>query len=114
AAANKAQAQLVNIEQFDQILRLDPERLTVTAEAHVTMRQLCEFTLQSGLLPLVVPEFQDFTVGGLFAGEGIQTSAHKYGVYSSAVTGIEIVISTGEVIWATPVNEYADLFFAAR
>ena len=37
AAANKAGAQLINIEQFDQILRLDPERLTVTAESHVTM-----------------------------------------------------------------------------
>lgn len=114
ACTDKSQAHLVNVEGFNQILSIDPDNLTVTAECHVTIRQLCDYTLQYGLLPLVTPEFQDFTVGGLFAGEGIQTSAHKYGVFSSSVSGIEIVTAAGEAIYATPANQYADLFYAAR
>jgi FAD/FMN-containing dehydrogenase len=114
ACVDKSQAHLVNIEGFDQIMKLDPDNMTVTAECHVTIRQLCDYTFQYGLLPLVTPEFQDFTVGGLFAGEGVQSSAHKYGVFSSSVSGIEIITAAGEVIYATPDNEYSDLFFAAR
>ena len=114
ASSDKSQAHLIDVEGLNQILEIDPEGLTVTAECHVTIRQLCDYTLQYGLLPLVTPEFQDFTVGGLFAGEGIQTSAHKYGVFSSSVNVIEIVTATGEALYATPFNEHADLFFAAR
>lgn len=114
ASADKSQAHLINVEGFAQILNLDTAGQTVTVECHVTVRQLCDYTLRYGLAPLVVPEFQDFTVGGLFAGEGIQTSAHKYGVFSSSVSEIEIVTATGEVIHATPDNEHADLFYAAR
>jgi Delta24-sterol reductase len=114
ACTDKSQAHLVNVEGLDQVLGVDPDNLTVTAECHVTIRQLCDYTFRHGLLPLVVPEFQDFTVGGLFAGEGIQTSAHKYGVFSSSVSGIEIVTAAGEVIYATPANEHSDLFYAAR
>jgi FAD/FMN-containing dehydrogenase len=114
AGTDKSQAYLINVEGFNQILNIDPDGLTVTAECHVTIRQLCDHTLKYGLLPLVAPEFQDFTVGGLFAGEGIQTSAHKYGVFSSSVGGIEIVAATGEVFYAAPDNEHADLLYAAR
>jgi delta24-sterol reductase len=114
ACADKSQAHLVNVEGFDQILGIDRDNLTVTVECHVTVRRLCDYTLQYGLLPLVTPEYQDFTVGGLFAGEGIQTSSHKYGLFSSSVSGIEIVTASGEVIYATPANEYADLFYAAQ
>ncbi|HEX5083092.1 MAG TPA: FAD-binding oxidoreductase [Blastocatellia bacterium] len=114
ASSDKSQAHLINVEGFNQILDIDPDGGAVTAECHVTIRQLCEYTLQYGLLPLVVPEFQDFTVGGLFAGEGIQTSAHRYGVFSSSVSEIEIVTATGETLYAAPSNEHADLFFAAR
>ncbi len=114
ASSDKSQAYLIDVEGFNQMLNIDPDGLTVTAECHVTMRQLCEYTLQYGLVPRVVPEYQDFTVGGLFAGEGIQTSAHKYGVFSSTVTEIEIVTARGEELHATPSNEHADLFFAAR
>lgn len=70
-------------------------------EGQVTMEILVKACLPLGLIPYCVPEFPDFTVAGLINGEGIQTSAYKWGLFTHAVVEIEAVLGNGEIITAT-------------
>src|SRR5437899_2620507 len=58
----------VPVDDLDQILQIDREARTATVEGQVTLGQLCQRTFADGLLPLVVPEFESFTVAGLVNG----------------------------------------------
>jgi delta24-sterol reductase len=80
-------------------------------EGQVTMQELVEASLKHGLVPYCVPEFPDFTVAGLINGEGIQTSAFRYGLFTHSVTEMEIILGDGTLIpAATHLNEHAELF----
>ena len=96
---------------FD-ILELDTEALTVRVEPSVTMGRLSRFLIARGYCLQVVPELDELTVGGLINGYGVETSSHKYGLVADTATAYEVVLSSGEVVTATPDNEYADLFHA--
>jgi len=101
----------IPIPLFD-ILELDTEALTVRVEPSVTMGRLSRFLIARGYCLQVVPELDELTVGGLINGYGVETSSHKYGLVADTATAYEVVLSSGEVVTATPDNEYADLFHA--
>src|SRR5262249_44158258 len=54
----------LDLTDLDDILDIDPDRRTCTAEPGVTFCDLVEATLQHGLVPLVVPELATITIGG--------------------------------------------------
>jgi FAD/FMN-containing dehydrogenase len=99
----------VEVSALNQILEIDVRGLTATVEGQVTMVNLCHATLERGLLPAVVPEYSDFTIAGLINGEGIQSSSHRYGLFSETVFALEAVVADGSVITADPA-QHADLF----
>lgn len=76
------------------------------------MGRLSRFLIARGYCLQVVPELDELTVGGLINGYGVETSSHKYGLVADTATAYEVVLSSGEVVTATPDNEYADLFHA--
>ena len=47
-----------------------------------------------------------------FAGTSGESSSFKYGLFDRTVTGIEIILGNGEVIWASA-DQHRDLFFTA-
>jgi delta24-sterol reductase len=59
----------------------------------------------------VVPEYPTFTVAGLVNGEGLQSSSHRYGVFSRTITALEVVLGDGSVVVATP-DRHPHLFGA--
>jgi delta24-sterol reductase len=75
------------------------------------MGALAEATLEKGFLPAVVPEFRQFTVAGLINGEGIQSSSHRYGIFTETLQSVEIVTADGESVTAS--RSHHDELFAA-
>ncbi|KAJ4374352.1 hypothetical protein N0V83_003093 [Neocucurbitaria cava] len=57
-------------------------------------------------------ELPNITVGGGFAGTSGESSSYKFGLFDRTITGIEIILGNGEVVWASA-NEHRDLFFTA-
>jgi Delta24-sterol reductase len=95
----------VDVSRLDEILefrngtdRLGLDCSVAICEGQVEMGKLATATLAHGLVPQVVPEYTNFTVAGLISGEGIQTSAFKYGVFSHTVVMMEVVLGNGEVV----------------
>lgn len=78
------------------IVEVDLERMVVRCEPMVTMGQITHTLNPLGLTLPVLPELDDLTVGGLTCGVGIETSSHKYGLFTHACTAFEIVTADGE------------------
>ncbi|KAJ3085751.1 Delta(24)-sterol reductase, partial [Quaeritorhiza haematococci] len=94
------------------IIGLDEARQTVTVEPLVTIGQLTHFLVPKGWTLAIVPELDDLTVGGLLLGYGIESTSHKYGLFTDIVSSVDIILGDGSLVHATPDNEYADLFRA--
>ena len=107
----KAAAFAVDVSPLEHILEIDAERRLALVEGQVRMGELCRATLAQRLLPAVVPEYRDFTVAGLINGEGIQSSSHRYGVFSHTLCALEVVLGDGSVVEASE-QQHADLFAA--
>jgi FAD binding domain len=54
----------VDVSDLDEILEIDVEGMTCTAEPGVTFTKLVRATLRHGLVPIIVPELRTITVGG--------------------------------------------------
>ncbi len=100
----------IDVELHD-VLALDTERGVVRVEPRVNMGQLTRWLARKGWTVPVVAELDDLTVGGLILGYGIESSAHKYGLFADTVVSAELVLADGRVVRASP-DDNADLFYA--
>ena len=100
----------IDVDLHD-ILELDLVRGVVRVEPRVNMGQLTRWLAPKGYSVPVVAELDDLTVGGLILGYGIESSAHKYGLFADTVVSAEVVLADGSVVQAS-VDENADLFHA--
>lgn len=91
------------------ILRIDPERQTVTVEPLVTMGQLSRDLISKGWILAVVPELDDLTVGGLIMGFGVETSSHKYGLIQHICVAFDLVTADGKLLHCSE-SENTELF----
>lgn len=87
----------IDLDGVDRILEIDTSARLARVEGQVSMGALVRRTLELGFVPEVVPEFSSFTVAGLVNGEGIQSSSHRYGLFSSTVRRLEVVLADGSV-----------------
>jgi FAD/FMN-containing dehydrogenase len=101
----------IDVHDFIHVLSIDPVALTAEVEGMCTYEAFVDETLKFGCLPTVVPELKSITVGGAVTGIGIESSSFKLGLVHETVLEMDILLGTGEVITATPTNEYKDLFF---
>ncbi|HWI19171.1 MAG TPA: FAD-binding oxidoreductase [Vicinamibacterales bacterium] len=99
--AYKSGLHAVDVSALHHVIEIDAARRLATVEGQVTIGALSEASLAQGLLPAVVPEYPMFTVSGLINGEGIQSSAHRYGVFTHTVRSVELVRADGDVITAS-------------
>ena len=111
----KTNTKQINISNFNKILSVNTNENYVVAEPGVSMEQITDFLLNlkcgPHMLP-VTPEFKHITIGGAINGLGIESSSCKYGLFEKTVLKYEVILTNGNVIEATPENEYQDLFFA--
>ncbi|KAF3013792.1 hypothetical protein E8E14_010961 [Neopestalotiopsis sp. 37M] len=102
----------VDTSKLNNVLQVDKERKIALVEPNVPMNVLVEATLKSGLVPLVVMEFPNITVGGGFSGSSGESSSFRYGPFDSTINSIEIVLPNGEIMHASK-SAKPDLFWGA-
>jgi len=107
----KATSTKIPVTHLCNVVKLDTEKMTVFVEPMVTMGQITHTLNHLGFTLPVLPELDDLTVGGLCCGVGVETSSHKYGLFTHTVVAFEIVTAEGEIKRCTA-TENAELFRA--
>ena len=69
----------VDLKALNEILKIDTEKKTCTAESGVTFSDLVQATIPQGLIPLIVPELKTITIGGAVSGCSVESMSFKYG-----------------------------------
>jgi FAD/FMN-containing dehydrogenase len=101
----------LDLSAFDGLFAIDPVRRTATVGGLTTYEDLVAATLPHGLVPLCVPQLRSITLGGAVTGLGIEAASFRNGCPHESVLSLDVLTGTGEIVHATPDNEYADLFF---
>ncbi|KAF1842269.1 FAD-binding domain-containing protein [Cucurbitaria berberidis CBS 394.84] len=110
--SSRQRDQIIDVSSLNHVLQFNKASKTVLVEPNVPMDKLVEATLAQGLLPKVVMELPNITVGGGFSGTSGESSSYKFGLFDRSIKGIEIILGNGEVIWASA-DQHRDLFFTA-
>jgi hypothetical protein len=97
----------IDLTPLDEIIAIDPEAMTCTAEPGVTFVDLVRATLRYQLVPTVVPELQTITIGGAVSGCSVESMSFQHGGFHDSCLEYEIVTAAGEVLHCTPDNEHA-------
>lgn len=102
----------IDVRNFTQVISIDPDKMVCETEGMITFEDLVAVTSHYGFLPPVVPELKSITLGGAVSGIGVESSSFRYGFVHETVLEMDILLSDGTVVTATPKNKYKDLFFA--
>jgi Delta24-sterol reductase len=100
---------IIDTSHLSHVVRVDRFKRKALVEPNVSMEQLVDLTLQSGLIPQVTMDFPGLTCGGGFAGNGRASNSFKYGNFEKTVTWIEIILGDGKRVTASPTDK-PDLF----
>jgi FAD/FMN-containing dehydrogenase len=100
----------IDVSDLDEIIELDVENKTCTAEPGVTFTDLVDRTLPFGLVPIIVPELKTITIGGAVAGCSLESMSFKHGGFHDTCLEYELITASGEVLHCTPDNENQLLF----
>lgn len=100
----------IDISDLNEILDIDVENRTCTAEPGVTFEQLVRETTRYGLTPIIVPEFKTITIGGAVAGSSLESMSFKYGGFHDTCLAYEVLSAEGEVLDCRPENENSRIF----
>jgi FAD/FMN-containing dehydrogenase len=101
----------LDLRAFDHVLGVDVAAGHVDVEGLCTYEALVDATLPHGVMPAVVPQLKTITVGGAIAGVGIEATSFRHGLVHDTIRELDVLLPSGEVVTATPVNAHADLFF---
>jgi FAD/FMN-containing dehydrogenase len=104
--------QKLNVRDFNHVLHVNKEEGWIEVEGVTQYYDLVAEALKHDLMPTVVPQLRSITIGGATSGVGIEATSFKYGLVHETILEMDILLSSGEVVTATPTNEYKDLFFA--
>ncbi|MXP24322.1 FAD-binding protein [Gordonia sp. HNM0687] len=101
----------LDVSGLDRVITVDKATKTADVAGMCTYENLVAATLPYGLAPKVVPQLKTITLGGAVTGLGIESTSFRNGLPHESVLEIDILTGSGEILTATPTNEYADLFF---
>jgi FAD/FMN-containing dehydrogenase len=101
---------VVEMSALDAILRIESDRVQV--EAGATWSALLAATLSRSLMPPVLTDYLDLTVGGTLSVGGLGGASHRHGAQVDHVLELVVVTGTGELETCSPAR-LPELFFAA-
>lgn len=101
----------LDLSGFCHVLDIDSAQGWVDVEGMTTYEDLVKQTLPRGVMPAVVPQLKTITVGGAAAGVGIEATSFRQGLVHDTLLELDVLLPGGEVVYCTPDNEHADLFF---
>lgn len=100
----------LDVSAFAGVIEVDAEAGTADVGGMTTYEDLVDATLPHGLIPHVVPQLKTITLGGAVAGLGIESTSFRNGMPHESVLDMDILTPDGDVVYATPNNEHAELF----
>lgn len=89
---------VLSLEKMNRILEIDPINQMATVEAGVTLGELIKAAQEAGLAFPPHPGDESAHIGGLIATNAGGSRAVKYGGIRNYVRGLEVVLSSGEII----------------
>ncbi len=87
----------IDVSTLNHILSIDVVSRRCVAEPGVTFADLVRATLPLGLIPKVVPELEDITLGGAVAGCSVESMSYRYGGFHDGCSTYEVVTGAGEI-----------------
>ncbi|KAF2275784.1 24-dehydrocholesterol reductase-like protein precursor [Westerdykella ornata] len=93
--------QIIDVSALNRVIHFDESRKRVLVEPNVPMDALVTATTAHGLLPQIVMELPNITVGGGFSGTSGESSSFRYGLFDRTIKAAEIVLGNGDVVWAS-------------
>ncbi|OLT27596.1 hypothetical protein BJF83_18180 [Nocardiopsis sp. CNR-923] len=91
----------------------DPAADRVSVDAGARWSDVVRTTLRRGLVPPVLPDLLDLSVGGTLSVGGFGGASHRYGYVADNVAELEVVTPDGRVVVCSP-DRAPDLFDAVR
>jgi FAD/FMN-containing dehydrogenase len=107
---NRKKKNKLDLNKFNKILKVDVKNKIVEVEGMCTFYDLAREVLKYGLLPVIVPELRNITIGGAISGLGLESSSFIYGMVHNSVIECDVLISTGKIITCSRIQN-KDLFY---
>jgi hypothetical protein len=89
---------MTNMNEVLHVDRREPERLTVTVQAGMSLHQLCFYLKEKDLQPPVILEFGNFQIGAVSGTHANDTSITREAQFSSFIFGVKLVTPTGDIM----------------
>lgn len=86
----------LDLRGLDRVIRIDPQRGTITCQAGISWRELLASTTPLGFSPPVLTNNLDVTVGGTLSTGGLGVSSWRYGTQADHCLELEVVTGAGE------------------
>ena len=102
---------LLSMVSMGRVLGVDPDALTVDAEAGIAWGDLLQHLEPLGLAPPVLTNNLNVTVGGTLSIAGIGVASFRHGTQGDQVVEIDVATGSGELITCGPERE-PDLFWS--
>jgi FAD/FMN-containing dehydrogenase len=97
---------------LNQIHSLADDRSWVEVGAGVRWRDVVAAALSYGVIPPVLTDNHEATVGGTLSAGGVGIATMRHGTQADNCLALEVVTACGEVVWCTP-QEQAELYYHA-
>lgn len=101
----------LDLTNFNNVISVDTENKIAEVEGLTTFYDLSKECLKYGLLPRVVPELRNITVGGAISGLGVEASSFKFGLVHESIIECEVLTGNGEVVVCSK-SKNEDLFYS--
>lgn len=106
---NEAKIPKIDLSPLNELIEIDKEAMTCTAESGITFDELARETLKKGLMPYTVSELKGITIGGAVSGCSIESMSYKYGGFHDSCIEYEVVTGSGDIITCSPEKD-PDIF----
>lgn len=101
---------LLDMRSLNLIHEFHADQLWFQADAGATWKQVVDTTIPHGVIPPVLTNYFDVTLGGTHSAGGLGQSSFRYGSQADNCLGLEVVTGTGELVWCTP-EQNSELFY---
>ncbi|WGV27367.1 FAD-binding protein [Halotia branconii] len=100
---------LLDMSNLNQIHEFHSNKLWFKADAGVTWKQVIDTSLLYGVIPPVLTNNFEVTLGGTLSAGGLGLSSFRHGSQADNCLGLEVVTGTGDIVWCTP-EKNSELF----